>query len=268
MVEVEVKWENFQCHYAFRPLKKEEVLPRIHAIMEGAMKSAERVVSTLRVPVRLREEEISHFGPGAIQIESYNAILIKAGDLMHKIPLWSQYVASLKSVWGKDLCPYIILESTVGGVRVFTYPYVKHSPLKVHEATKCLVSYRSFYRSLSNAIEKLHRDLKIAHMDIRLENICFNELFDVVFIDVDRCSEIVGKPVRFTFCNSCMYNAARAPAEHDWMQLGWLVAWVLVGGKGQYHGRKFTDLPGLMRKNQLLSVLICDGELSPINTKH
>ena len=51
------------------------------------------------------------------------------------------------------------------------------------EAKKCL---REFYSGVHNALEKVHDELKLVHMDIHLNNICFNDGFQPILIDFDR----------------------------------------------------------------------------------
>ena len=41
-----------------------------------------------------------------------------------------------------------------------------------------------------------------------------------------------------------MYVTKMTPAQIDWMQLGWLGAWILHC-EGDYHERKFEELPNV-----------------------
>ena len=52
-----------------------------------------------------------------------------------------------------------------------------------------------------------------------------------------------------------MYDISKTGKEHDWMQLGWLIDWVLADrGDRRYHER--TDLhPSLSESNTLQELL-------------
>ena len=71
----------------------------------------------------------------------------------------------------------------IAGVEFFRYPHIKHDPLTRAEAKRCLMA---LYRGLYNALEEVHSKLGLAHMDVRLPNICFNNLYEPVLIDLDR----------------------------------------------------------------------------------
>ena len=60
------------------------------------------------------------------------------------------------------------------------------SPLKKEQASKCL---KQFLFRIATALNELHAKYEIAHLDVRIPNICFlekNNTFQVVLIDLDR----------------------------------------------------------------------------------
>ena len=83
---------------------------------------------------------------------------------------------------------------------------------------------------MCTALAVLHRDIGLAHMDVRLENICFNECYRPVLIDLDRVEGSTDTGMRFSGCDSCMYTGEASGQQHDCIQLGWLLTWVLTGG--------------------------------------
>ena len=100
----------------------------------------------------------------------------------------------------------------------------------------------------------------LAHMDVLLENICFSERYRPVLIDLDHVEGSTYTGMRFNGCDSCMYTGEASGQQHDWIQLGWLLAWALTGGvSGDYHRQTFESLPEDLRNNEILQRLIVDG---------
>ena len=145
-------------------------------------------------------------------------------------------------------------QKLLSGWVVYTYPRVLYDPLSVEEARLCLID---FYDKVCQALTELHQVLSRVHMDIRLENVCFRErTFEIVFIDLKRSREFT------SMCNfirdqydSCMYSNTMTPEQHDWRQLGWLIAWVLDPDAQDYHARKFTKLPEWLQTTGLYQLI-------------
>jgi len=103
----------------------------------------------------------------------------------------------------------------------------------------------------------------IRDKDIRLENVCFDANYKPVLIDLDRSLEVYRMPCN-KYESSCMYryrtDIAMSVQQVDWMQLGWLAAWVVhPDPTGSYHSRKFEDLPEDLKTDPFLSTLIERG---------
>ena len=49
-----------------------------------------------------------------------------------------------------------------------------------------------------------------------------------------------------------------SPEKTDWMQLGWMIAWILEPGEN-YHDRDFEGLSDNLKENTLLKTLIQEG---------
>ncbi len=111
---------------------------------------------------------------------------------------------------------------------LYTYKKVHYSPLTFEEARACL---QGFVSSLMKALEELH-SFGLAHYDIRLPNICFNESYEAVLIDLDFCQSVTEKGVLNGECESCLYCPPKScqsefeasPLNHgqkfDYMQVG------------------------------------------------
>lgn len=65
---------------------------------------------------------------------------------------------------------------------VYTFPKMHYQPMTKAEASQCV---KSFAKTVMEAILQLHGH-GFVHDDIRLPNICFNERFEAVLIDLDR----------------------------------------------------------------------------------
>eukprot|EP00118_Oscarella_pearsei_P008614 m.45427 g.45427 ORF g.45427 m.45427 type:complete len:500 (+) comp33594_c0_seq1:43-1542(+) len=146
----------------------------------------------------------------------------------------------------KSSLPSYLLPSgdqDVGEHLFFKFPLLLRH-MSQEQAREC---FRSFFESVSKAIQALHDDLKVAHLDIRLENICFRCNDDssatAVLIDLDRAAPIHKSARNVRYCNSgsCMYKVPMALGgftveQLDWRQLGILMMYVKYGSRGKsYH---------------------------------
>ena len=135
---------------------------------------------------------------------------------------------------------------------ILKYLKVHHNPLSVDEVGKCLCD---LLRKIHDALEEFHWTF-FSHNDICLENICFDTSFNAFLIDVDRCTYI---DCAFDgSAPSCMHPRNLPPSCTDYVQLGWLAAWVL-NPTGQYHERKWDDLPPFIKTDTFISSLIQKG---------
>ena len=79
--------------------------------------------------------------------------------------------------------PIGMLKVNITKLSFIKFPKVQHSPLTVEEA-KCRL--RDLIPKVYSALHQLHSALKIAHLDVRLENLCYDAEMNVVLIDLDR----------------------------------------------------------------------------------
>ena len=85
-------------------------------------------------------------------------------------------------------------------------------------------------------------DKLLCHLDIRLENICFQEDYTIIFIDMDRSRLIAGVHDSMVY-NSCMYRTGLTGIQLDWLQLGCLILWCLTGNnRDDYHKQKIDPI--------------------------
>lgn len=131
---------------------------------------------------------MDHFGTNYRQMPSQEA---NCDGYYYKTPVTERDVANLNLLrlaqqlaYSQDptnLDSYISLqrEKRTSG---FRYRAVEHGPLSVFEARQCL---GDLVNRIYQALSALH-DLGFSHLNVHLENICFDSSYSVKFIDLDR----------------------------------------------------------------------------------
>ena len=202
VVKLVVTWENFSVYYELTQLKtpaevRREILEAVSsfAVLNNTQMYMDRVL------MKLSTEDLEKFnGINPKQIPSQGSILVSCGDSIFKLPLWNLPVAVLNFVVSRltvvalsrpsqnaitrQLQPALLSETYF-----FKYDRVHYDPMTAEEAKKCL---QHFFSEVRSVIGQLHDTYKLAHMDIRLDNICFNQQFKPILIDLDR-SEVIGR---------------------------------------------------------------------------
>jgi len=151
-----------------------------------ACQSASFVESAKDVVFYLSPEEMSPFGRNYRQISANLGILFEAEfeDTMYcfKKPLLKSFYATLlKLTFYFKQADYRI-NYTLVDKELLQYKKVKYDPLSYTEANKCLLD---LFHKVHKAIDNFFTDYGLQHGDLRLPNICFNDHFDVVLIDLD-----------------------------------------------------------------------------------
>lgn len=119
------------------------------------------------------------------------------------------------------------------------------------------------FSKMEVALEEIHHH-GFTHNDVRLDNVCFNDDYEAVLIDLDRCV-LSSDPTPFLHGGSCMYNAPRdfSGPQLDWMQLGWMAPWVLdytdTATHKSYHERTCNDLSEHICDDPFMQDLIQKG---------
>eukprot|EP00731_Ephydatia_muelleri_P005758 Em0003g6a len=112
-------------------------------------------------------------------------------------------------------------------------------------AKECLLD---FLQSVKAAVDELHRH-DIAHLDIRLPNICLRNApegkFEAVLIDLERCKDSITSNLQEQIYNSCMYNGSYTLEQLDYLQVFWMAFWILLSPDEvdyhQMHKIKFSQ---------------------------
>ena len=271
VVKLVVTWENFSVYYELTQLKTYDAVRReiLEAVRSFAVLNNTQMCMD-RVLMKLSTDDLEKFnGINPKQIPSQGALMVSCGDSIFKRPLWKLPVCVLTRVVSQltivalsrpsqkaitvQIQPTLISETFF-----FKYDCVHYDPMTVEEAKKCL---QHFFCEVRSVIGQLHDTYKLAHMDIRLDNICFNQQFKPILIDLDRSEGIGTDIVDESDYASCMSRSDLSPEKTDWMQLGWLIAWILEPGE-DYHDRDFEGLSDNMKENAMLKTLIQEGLVS------
>ena len=222
-------------------------------------------------------EELAAFGSDARQVLSSFHVIVETESKMYKVIATREEEAVLRMVAAEvRLCDmlrrstathFILPVFTGPRQNIASYDKVPYGPLEVVQASKYL---RTISEKISTALEELH-GYGFSHGDVRLPNVCFNSNYDVVLIDLERCTPIIenGQP---HLCmalgdHSCLYRKPEmlqgilTAKRLDYIQLGWLLVWVLHD-TGDYHEREWEQQPGTIVNDVFLSQLVCQGVYS------
>ena len=223
--------------------------------------------------MRLSEEELGIFGSNAKQHPSHFHVMIEAEDYMYKlvheskerVVLFSLLQGILGRITDRQAVHHFIVPEFCQP-HLVKYSKLPYGPLDRLQATKFL---KTFVEKVDLALTELH-NMGIAHSDVHLPNICFNHQYDAVLIDMERCCDAKKFPDIAVHLQSCMYTQLKrdffSGERMDYMQLGWLVAWVLSdkdeNGKSDYHDRSWSTQIVDIRNDTFVKKLVCCGEYS------
>ena len=204
----------------------------------------------------------SKFGEEARQVSSGESVVIVNVQQrkVYKRPLKKEYYLKLKILQLQEDSVSItrsLLPTLPTMVHTFyEFPLLK-PPLQQEQAKQNLIPFVS---SVVFALQELHA-AGLAHLDIRLENVCFDSNNRAVLIDLDR-----SEPVNDTVCaivgDSVMYpyHSTWVYQQWDYTQLGIMIARLLSPGtREEYHTVK-PPLP-----HAFLAQLVDDGEHSTVH---
>ena len=114
-------------------------------------------------------------------------------------------------------------------------------------------------KSVSDALTELHDKLNLAHLDVRLENICIDSNHErATLIDFDR-SRAYNRKTTVLDANtrncSVMYREPEPSsfgtwtlAQLDWRQLGIMISAIINNRKDTYNTEEPTDEDDFIRK--------------------
>lgn len=235
VVKVDLEFKNF---YKLEPIIMSKVKPILFNAFNTNMQtlklsgSYKTCTGLYESYIRLSQSELKLLvtipfenGVEAMeQIRSRESLLISWGDYMWKYPIRSQDKSRLNDM-STQRASYLIELSAFKPPQVelddlndiqkriernrFTgrgwlyYPKVKYANLPVELARHCI---GDLVMQVCTAVKHMHTVLQYCHRDLRLENICFNEKYEVVLIDLDRCCRLEDFEAQDMYTTSCVYD--------------------------------------------------------------
>lgn len=254
-----LEYKQFKFRYSLEAVPINDFKDKLLSVFEFNKSFFEEILITrcAIVPglfIKLSEEEMKAVAEGAQdcsckQEVAKEAVVFRVGKKFFKIPLryeedkcLESYVSEIAISKQRNKCitNLIVIETVSGTIPIYSYDAVKYNPLLRHEAQMCL---GPLVLDIRKALLQLH-DVGFNHCDLRLQNVCFDEQFNVKLIDMDRCSK-VGREVRL-YPRSCMYNDSFAnDTSMDWLQLACIILWVIDDTQTDYHQMKKPNRPPL-----------------------
>ncbi len=267
IIEIRLRWENLHIYTH---------LERFCDIRTGLDRLTAVIVDQLNNPslgepdvnlMTMSDTDLGTFGQGYRQMVSSTHVVVTNEKKVVKVLYCSKEQNNILKLLRKNIPGVLSMEEYQ--IRVdyrgqkpfcYSYPFLPHSPMTCEEAKQCLGDLLARVAKILQELRRMH----CSHNDIRLENICFNQHFQPCLIDFDRCTSVdkaSGDDYYFGRLSqlSCMYDITNPPspdeilfqegASTDFMQLGWMAAWLLEN-KGEYHNRRW-DIEEKERENKM-----------------
>ena len=272
---VEVVWKEckFVCNVAC--LKKENIKKAVQKTFAEQIKLVKRlqipVSSTEHFLVPLSDEDLEFISGklGAIydgtttltQVKSKFSILLTNGNYYFKFPgnmshqrALDQILLDMDQLQREECAKHLVLP--IKKIRLplpfFVFPAMKYQ-LTRDVAMQCLPDLADGIRE---GLDKLH-GLGLAHLDVRLPNVCVGDDYEVKLIDFDRSSrsnDVKEYGGQFMY----KYETKQRIVQHlDWKQFG-LLLFTLSSYIGPKHQNELTkdDIP--QESSSFLRELIFD----------
>ena len=150
----------------------------------------------------------------------------------------------------RSLCSSYFVEVSSGAYSTAFHVFRGLHHITRETAKDCLIH---FLQSVKAAIDELHSH-NVAHLDIRLPNICLRNTpdgkFEAVLIDLERCKRFITSTLQEQIYNSCMYNGSYTLEQLDYLQVFWMAFWILLSpDEVDYHqmheidfGQQYEDI--------------------------
>ena len=259
VIHIEVVWEDKHLKFFLKRqrLPMDSVIAKVEEVMAEAQRSLDLTggghVTDFALPLS-RDFIQARFGAGAIQLPSGQSVVI-ANLETRKV-----YKHCLNDTEGMRVMELIQLFSRKPGrsvfpdsvgkscdVSFFVFPLLK-PPLLSEQARQ---KAKAFVGSVHEAITELHEQFNLAHLDVRLGNICISAVhvgtpLIAKLIDLDRseqadkaCSKSLAASL---YTTSIMYQVREGEdwtlSRLDWRQLGIMVfAFLNALPAKSYHSR-------------------------------
>ena len=199
--KITVKWDHLCFQYQIKWLTDvNEAWREIKTVIMEKYRAIPTLPSEdeldIDVPHLLSPQDLSHFrgrfGGAATQMKCPHHVMVECNNMVYKLfsaveeqnTLMSLRLA--KYAGDKQHTHFIVPEMTKGKPRLFFYPKVAYGPLTPETAGECM---EELITKIDVALKELH-SFGFSHGDVRLPNVCFDNDFNAVLIDMDRCDPV------------------------------------------------------------------------------
>ena len=273
VTEVTIFWQKseaatFHFNFVTKYLPKEGVKDRVQAAVEKAMQLEFQPIheDNQLCYLKLSKQDIETFeyendGKHFRQVQTWLSILLTNDKVYIKlcpkevsVNLFTLGFIALSNKCDNTSFPLLIPELHGTVANSFVYPALPYQPLSYEEAKECLAD---LVKKVSSALQKIHHILRLAHLDVRLPNICFREKGEPVLIDPDRVdnSDMPAYQLSRRYESTlyqikdsqwCLHNV-------DWRQLGFIIVHTIYDDNREETGDEFIDAL-LNQGNPLLAI--------------
>ena len=242
VTKVEVEWKNFRFNVTLTPLIScREVEAEVSLTISNSLElcsSIDDLAGHAFFFIRLSSVDLCQVESAVVdsiqrQVPSRQSLVLEGEKYFWKyIPNARERMRLMlvqKKVILVDTCVCSVCHRSFFGV------LKQIPPLAREDAKSCLYS---LVVKVARVLLWLHEEHNVAHLDVRLENICFKLPDDIVMIDFDRSkdAEDCGDTSGY---ESEMYRRGDVESSwtwkrFDWKQLGMMTAWI-IDGHNEYH---------------------------------
>jgi len=219
VTKVNVIWgEKFCFEFELAALKEDEVENAIKTVaIENFRNIKDCTVPSIRYCMRLSQSDLGKFGTDSVQVPSLNNVIVCNQSYYFKIYFSNKDMGRVSQLYLSLRCNPEVVNQIIFPYRdtlpslpdsrplMLVYKRLRYPPLTRRKAKCCL---KHLIPKVHDALVQLHTHLRVAHLDVRLENICFNENCLPILIDLDRNAPLDenGKYLSKMFPGSAMYT--------------------------------------------------------------
>ena len=224
VTKVFLHYDRLVFKYGLQLLDKVDVIREIKSVLREQLPQYDPAFYPYLI--RLSRQELDLFGIGAIQVKTKSSLVVHSRDrttYWKYAPHCTPYFSDIRDM-NMNLQHSLLPKRKVVIGELFCFVYDGMCPPLSREDTRLCLS--SLLPKLKEALDELHSN-NIAHMDVRLENICFKHNGSVQLIDLDRCLPTsVGEHV---LSESDMYEVPSnwKNSQIDFRAVGMMLCYVL-----------------------------------------
>ena len=240
VIECKVKWNGFRFYVTCEDLRKAEVKEKLNAAARYMLRKEFN-----KFPEDLYFLKLSQSHHLAVynrafgttvkqgdaceveQIATPSSILVHCKDKKKYVKVYPENTYNrLVAINVNDQVNGILLPNHNPKIRdVMVFDALKYQPLERDQAKRCL---KELVCKIGRVLIDVHTTFEMAHLDVRLPNICFDDNYQPILIDPDRmCRSKTGAGcIRDKYVDSSLYKrrgTIKTADQLDFMQLGLLI---------------------------------------------